>query len=347
MSCEDASGKTRPCVVLVTGANSGIGFATSQALYEQGHTVVLGCRRSQPCQDAADAIKSEENSENRRENKIVPMAGLDLGSLPAVRRWVSRFAADESLSNIDVLINNAGLTLEGKQVIPAETFLGAGTTVTFPGVETGIAVMHFGHHALTRWLIDDRIMEPSQAKLVMVSSDAMYFGRFHTSLTANEDGMGDFGGEETIGCESIGGAVLPFCIPPIVESDGGSRNYGSYSRAKLANVIEAKLWHTKTGMHSASIMPGMVYTKMAVKSAPALTGISEQVQDFFMWILLRSPRASAGIVLHALQKSARNGRFLNGQGQVMLDSALPLQASDPDVAESLWAVSEKMLEKIT
>ena len=42
MSCEDASGKTRPCVVLVTGANSGIGFATSQALYEQGHTVGMG-----------------------------------------------------------------------------------------------------------------------------------------------------------------------------------------------------------------------------------------------------------------------------------------------------------------
>ena len=38
--CSGANGQSRPCVVLVTGANSGIGFATSQALYEQGHTVV-------------------------------------------------------------------------------------------------------------------------------------------------------------------------------------------------------------------------------------------------------------------------------------------------------------------
>ena len=344
MACADARGEPRPCVALVTGANSGIGFATSRTLFEQGYTVVLGCRRGRACRDAAAAIGLLET---RGGNVVVPRGGLDLGALPEVRRWVSEYAADDALPPIDVLINNAGLTLEGKQVIPADTFFGAGRGGDgTPGVETGIAVMHIGHHALTRWLIEDRVLDAAQARLVMVSSDAMYFGRFHASLVEAEDGMGDFAGEETIGCRSFAGAVPPFCIPPVLESDGESRNWGSYSRAKLANVLEAKSWFSKTGMHAASVMPGMVYTKMAAKSAPALSGISEQVQDFFMWVLLRSPRASAAVVLRALDDSAGSGRFLNGQGQIMPDSALPPEASDPVVAESLWAVSERMLGKV-
>ena len=64
-----------------------------------------------------------------------------------------------------------------------------------------------------------------------------------------------------------------------------------------------------------------------------------------MWALLRSPPTSAAVVAQALHESARNGRYLNGQGQIMPDDALPQQANDAAVGEALWAVSENLLGK--
>ena len=63
--------------------------------------------------------------------------------------------------------------------------------------------MQFGHHALTRYLIEFGVLEPAHAKLVVVSSDAMHFGRFHSSLVETEGGVGDLAGENTIGCVSF------------------------------------------------------------------------------------------------------------------------------------------------
>ena len=346
--CIDGQGSKRPCVVMITGANSGIGFGTSQALYEQGHTVVLGCRRSESCSDAAEKIRRSVSATPSKGNKVIPMGDLDLGSIPKVRRWVSKYSR-LSMPHVDILINNAGLTPKGKHLLPIQTFLGTdgNSNLGFNSAwETGIAVMQFGHHALTRLLIEEAILDPEDSKLIMVSSDAMYFGRFHSSLVRADDGMGDFSGEETIGCpDTMLGAVLPICFPPFVDSDGES-NYGSYARAKLANVLEAKSWNRHTGMHAASVMPGMVYTKMAIRSAPNLQGLSMTIQDTFMRILLRSPRASAAIVLSALHESAEKGMFVNGQGQVMPDRLLPPQASDRAVADALWDLSERLLQSV-
>lgn len=49
----DQTGKT----VLVTGANSGIGFETALALYEAGAHVILACRNTQKAVNAIEKIK--------------------------------------------------------------------------------------------------------------------------------------------------------------------------------------------------------------------------------------------------------------------------------------------------
>ena len=67
-----------------------IGFATSQALYEQGHTVVLGCR---PLGLSRCLVISSYSING---SKVIPFGGLDLGSLPIVRQWVSKYVAKAS-----------------------------------------------------------------------------------------------------------------------------------------------------------------------------------------------------------------------------------------------------------
>ena len=93
----DLTGKT----VLITGANSGIGFATSVALASKGATVYLLCRNPERGQRAEDKIRELTGS------KDVHFHRLDLSDLDQV--WVSAQELMEKVRNIDVFVHNAGI----------------------------------------------------------------------------------------------------------------------------------------------------------------------------------------------------------------------------------------------
>jgi len=83
-------------VIIVTGANSGIGLETSRQLCKQGAKVILACRN--PEKGQATEKELGENS------TFLP---LDLCSLQSVRDFADAFA--EKFDRLDVLIANAGI----------------------------------------------------------------------------------------------------------------------------------------------------------------------------------------------------------------------------------------------
>jgi NAD(P)-dependent dehydrogenase (short-subunit alcohol dehydrogenase family) len=111
----DLDGQT----AIVTGANSGIGLATTRALAEHGARVVLGVRDQARGEAAVSGISRAE------------VRPLDLARLSAVRG----FARDWS-GPVDLLVNNAGV------MIPP-------LTRTEDGFELQFGVNHLGHFALT------------------------------------------------------------------------------------------------------------------------------------------------------------------------------------------------------
>lgn len=134
----DQSGRT----FVVTGANSGLGAATVRALAGAGAHVLLACRDVGKGEQVAAGIG--ERAEVRR---------LDLADLASVREFA------ESVEQVDVLINNAGV-----MAVP----LGR----TADGFERQIGTNHLGHFALTGLLlgkISDRV--------VTVASGAHRIGR--------------------------------------------------------------------------------------------------------------------------------------------------------------------------
>lgn len=89
----------KPKVILVTGASSGIGEATTHLLAAQGHHLVVGARRIERLAALADQIQASGGSVRYR--------ALDVTSLEDVNAF-AEFAID-AFDRIDVIVNNAGV----------------------------------------------------------------------------------------------------------------------------------------------------------------------------------------------------------------------------------------------
>jgi len=145
------SGRT----ILITGANSGLGYETTLALAGKQAQIVMACRNQEKGQQARAKIL-----------QLVPDAkielmSLDLESLAAIRDFAAAFKAKHT--RLDLLINNAGVMAPPRRE-------------TKDGFESQIGTNHLGHFALTGLLLDLLITTPG-SRIVTVSSVAHRTGR--------------------------------------------------------------------------------------------------------------------------------------------------------------------------
>ena len=144
---------------LVTGANTGIGLATTAALATRGARVVMACRNV----DKAEAARAELPAAAQELTRVRRLDLADLDSVDAfVAETVAAAATGDPFARIDVLVNNAGL-----MNIPH--------ALTAQGHEMQFGVNALGHHALTAGLaphLTDRV--------VWLGSLAHLWGRIDT-----------------------------------------------------------------------------------------------------------------------------------------------------------------------
>ena len=119
--------------VLITGANSGIGYPTAVELARKGATVVLACRDQQRGEAAVQRLRAEVVGAQ------VELAILDLASLASVQEVAGR-ELERGLP-LDVLINNAGVMAPAKR------------QQTRDGFEVQFGTNVLGHFALTGLLL--------------------------------------------------------------------------------------------------------------------------------------------------------------------------------------------------
>lgn len=141
-------------VALVTGANSGLGYATAQALAQKGAHVVISCRSAEKGAAAMAQIRAQTAQAD------LSFLALDLANLASVRAAAQTFK--KTYSQLDLLINNAGI-------------MGVPQSTTADGFETQFGTNHLGHFALNGLLMD-RIMATAQARVVTVASIAANSG---------------------------------------------------------------------------------------------------------------------------------------------------------------------------
>lgn len=141
-------------VVIVTGANSGIGYATALELARRGARVIAACRDDVKGRTAVESII------RATKNKSVKYIHLDLSSLASVRKFVEIFKSTEA--KLDVLINNAGASGMGKEK-------------TADGIVRDMQVNHFGPFLLTLLLVPI-LKKSAPSRVINVSSVLHKFG---------------------------------------------------------------------------------------------------------------------------------------------------------------------------
>ena len=99
--------------VLITGANSGLGYYAAQNIAAAGHRVLLACRSVAKAEEAASKIAQ---SLDMATDTIVPVnCPLDLANFESVRKFAQK------VETPDVLVNNAAVFHQG-QLTDSEYF---------------------------------------------------------------------------------------------------------------------------------------------------------------------------------------------------------------------------------
>ncbi|CAH0550128.1 unnamed protein product [Brassicogethes aeneus] len=145
-------------VVIITGANTGIGKETARELAKRKAKVYMACRDLKRCEAAREDIVLDTK------NKYVYCRKCDLASLDSIREFVDVFKKEQD--RLDVLINNAGVMRTPKD------------SKTKEGFEMQLGVNHMGHFLLTNLLLDT-LKKSTPSRIVNVSSVAHKRGKIN------------------------------------------------------------------------------------------------------------------------------------------------------------------------
>lgn len=141
-STKDLKGK----VVIITGANTGIGFEVACDMAERGARVVLACRNRVAAQAASSRIT------RKVPNATLDIRDLDLSSLQSVVDFVQKLPYND----VNYLILNAGVVFHPFALTEDE-------------FETHFQVNYLGHFLLTRLLMSKLCTTPGSRVISMTS----------------------------------------------------------------------------------------------------------------------------------------------------------------------------------
>jgi NAD(P)-dependent dehydrogenase (short-subunit alcohol dehydrogenase family) len=145
---DNFNGKT----VLITGANSGLGFAIATQAAQRGAKVIMACRSQIP--EAGEKVKKFSGSDN------VEMRRLDLSKIDSIHQFVDKLVEDKVI--LDVTFLNAASAASRSRK-------------TESGQDELFLVNYFSNFILANLLLSKRIIQPDaekQPRLIFISSDS-------------------------------------------------------------------------------------------------------------------------------------------------------------------------------
>mmetsp|Transcript_9161 Transcript_9161/g.19963 ORF Transcript_9161/g.19963 Transcript_9161/m.19963 type:complete len:382 (-) Transcript_9161:120-1265(-) len=302
----DRFGAPNGTVAIVTGANSGVGLETTRALLSVGVHVVLAVR---------DVSRGKEAlAELRRDPAVGESVGatvlqLDLSDLRSVEEFVGAFKATGLPLNY--LINNAGV-----MALPSYT-------TSKQGYELQFAINHLAHFHLTTLLLPE--LEAGAARKGAPVS------RVVTVTSCMHRNMANFN---------------PDWVLSTPETYSPMGQYGMSKSCDILFVVGLNKRMAGRSVIGLSANPGIASTAL-LRSAPASSRLAfgNPVFGLFRQTV---PEAAGTLVAGALDPELP-AAIASGEVGYMRVAKLSQwatpEATDPEAAEQLWALSEKLVKQ--
>ncbi|CAD7688803.1 unnamed protein product [Nyctereutes procyonoides] len=290
-------------VVVITGANTGIGKETARELARRGKSFPFCVHRTVPlafqtggarvyiaCRDVLKGESAASEIRADTKNSQVLVRKLDLSDTKSIRAFAEGFLAEEK--QLHILINNAGVMM-------------CPYSKTADGFETHLGVNHLGHFLLTHLLLE-RLKESTPARVVNLSSVVHHIGKIH---------FHDLQGEKRY-----------------------SRGF-AYCHSKLANMLFTRELAKRlqgTGVTTYAVHPGVVSSEL-VRHSFLLCLLWRIFSPF-----VKSAREGAQTSLHcALAEGLEplSGKYFSDCKRAWVSP----RARDNKTAERLWNVSCELL----
>ncbi len=148
---------TKQKIILITGATSGIGFATANGLLQEGYHVIISGRNKNRLSLAHKKLKQYHPKRH------IDTLLCDLSSLNSIKEAAELITKEHD--KLDVLINNAGSFASSRKE-------------TKDGFEWQFGINHLGHFYLTHLLLP-LIKKAEQGRIINMSSGSHYNGKIH------------------------------------------------------------------------------------------------------------------------------------------------------------------------
>ncbi|KAH8097016.1 NAD-P-binding protein [Cristinia sonorae] len=320
----DLTGK----VIIVTGANSGLGYETAKQLYAHNAKVYLACRSEQKAKDAITRMKDELFKANLENKGELVWLDLDLNDPKKAKKAAEEFMLLEE--RLDVLVNNAGCT-SGTYVNGPETY----------DIQRVMMVNHLSPFVFTLTLLplltrtasepgsDVRIVNLSSGQ---VKSPNQRLGRLHFR---NRDDFNDLHKDE---------------LAPV---------RGRYAMSKTANALfttalQARFEKDGIPIIAAAVDPGLVDTE-GIRNVmlPSLPKAFQMLYSLHISRTFVAPSKGAHAQLFASTAPQLRSSYIELKSPLLWiqpDCSVtkcPNQTCENlELAEELWTGSVKVLEEI-
>ncbi|MAM38583.1 MAG: short-chain dehydrogenase [Erythrobacter sp.] len=289
----------------ITGGYSGLGRETARAMADRGAHVILSGRDATKLAAAADAIAEETGAK-------VDTLVCDLASLDSVRKAGAE--ANERFDKIDLLINNAGV-------------MACDEAETTDGFEMQFGTNHLGHFLLTNLLMP--LVERGERRRI-------------------------------VNLSSRGHHIAPVDFDDPNFENRGYDKWVSYGQSKTANVLfavglERRL--AKKGIHAFALHPGGINTNLGRHmSEEEMASLMERIrksaeergEEPEPFKTIPQGAATTCWVATTPALEGRGGLYCEDchiaeQDDQDTGGGVRSYAIDPDKAERLWELSEKMV----
>ncbi|KAF9089256.1 hypothetical protein BGX29_012135 [Mortierella sp. GBA35] len=299
----DLTGK----VAIVTGANSGLGYATTAAMAGHGARVFLACRSRERAQEAIVNVRAEVKTKfPNAPSPQLEFLELDLNDMNKTHQAAQEFLKKEL--PLHILINNSGI-------------MNTPFALSADGIETQFAVNHLGHFVFTTALLD-RIKESQPARIVTLSSFT------HELVPPQMNGI-DF---DTLNDET--------------KCDGWERYHRSkLANILFVKALARRLSNERVYVNITH--PGIVATNITRAAKNEMISFADKAFKLLASIASTSPEKGALTQLYLATSPEVEEKDIRGRYFIPVAKEIQpsLHARDEDLQERLWTFSENLVRE--